>query len=111
MRMNLDTLYIQHFVMLKAVSSLDSATCQFSHAPVLHHHECIYYALVSGTYLQYFGGRHSFALRKYSVTFLDQMVLDPPGPVSCPANIHFTAVFALRNGKFSNVGATHPHTP
>ena len=29
------------------------------------------------------------------------LVLDP---VSCPAEIHCTAVFALRNGKFSRLG-------
>jgi len=38
-------------------------------------------------------------------TLVDQMVL---GPVSCPAKIHCTAVFALRNGKFSRLGATRP---
>ena len=41
-------------------------------------------------------------------TLVDQMVL---GPVSCPAKIHCTAVFALRNGRFSRLGVTHLHTP
>ena len=35
------------------------------------------------------------------VIVVDQMVLSP---VSCPARIHCTAVFALRNGKFSSLG-------
>ena len=35
------------------------------------------------------------------VLVVDQMAL---GPVSCPARIHCTAVFALRNGKFSSLG-------
>ena len=36
----------------------------------------------------------------FSVTVVDQMVL---GAVGCPARIHCTAVFTLRNGKFSRL--------
>ena len=33
------------------------------------------------------------------------------GPVSCPAEIHCTTFFALRNGKFSRLGAEPPPYP
>ena len=34
------------------------------------------------------------------------------GPVSCPAKIHFIAIFALKNGQFSRLGRGFPpHTP
>ena len=41
----------------------------------------------------------------FIVIVVDQMVL---GPVSWSAKLHCTAVFALRNGKFSRLGATRP---
>ena len=33
------------------------------------------------------------------------------GLVSCPAKIHFTAVFALQNGKFSRLAVAHSPYP
>ena len=33
------------------------------------------------------------------------------GPVSCPTQVHYTAVFALRNGKFLKVGGEPPTIP
>ena len=38
------------------------------------------------------------------VTAVDQIVLDP---VSCLTKMHYAAIFALRNGKFSRLGMTH----
>ena len=32
------------------------------------------------------------------------------GPVNFPAEVHNTTVFALRNGKCSRLGVTHPRT-
>ena len=35
-------------------------------------------------------------------------------PVNCPAEVHFTTIFAPRNGKIfevEGVGMTHPYTP
>ena len=32
------------------------------------------------------------------------------GPVSCPADVHCTTIFPLRNGKFSRFGMSHPYT-
>ena len=47
----------------------------------------------------YFGG---FC---FLVPAVNQMVL---GPVICPANVHFTPVFALRNSNFSKWGNDSP---
>ena len=57
-----------------------------------------------------FGGRNRFAMQKLFVlvTAVDPMVL---GLVRCPAKVHFTAVFALRNGKFSGLGGDSPPYP
>ena len=57
------------------------------------------------------GGYQRVALRKFSLTYIfvtvvDQMILDP---VSCPAKIHCTVVFTLRNRNFFTVGGlNHP---
>ena len=37
----------------------------------------------------------------FLVTVVDQMVL---GPVRCTAAVHYTVIFAMRNGKFSELG-------
>ena len=39
------------------------------------------------------------------VTVVDETFL---GPASCPAKVHCTAVYALRNGKFSRLGGNSP---
>ena len=45
----------------------------------------------------------------FLIAVVDQKVL---GLVSCPAKINSTAVFSLRNGRFSSLRElTRPHTP
>ena len=44
----------------------------------------------------------------FFVTVVHQMVLDA---VSCPAEVHGTPVFVLRNDNFQGWGVAHPHTP
>ena len=63
---------------------------------------------IQGRNFNKFFGVSKVALRTFlSVTFFFL------GPVSSPAEVHCTTVFALRSGKFSMLGGgglSHPHT-